>query len=128
MRRNGLEGGTTVDAQQARERLQGMLSDLEGSVSTLEREKPGDDPGEQVRFDQDPGDAASLITEADREGAVLDAARAQREQVLAALARVEDGSYGRCVECGTQLSAERLDARPEAARCIDCQTASEGVR
>lgn len=117
-----------MDAQQARERLHEMLSDLDGSVSTLEREKPGEDPGEQVRFDQDPGDAASLITEADREGAVLDAARVQREQVLAALARVEDGSYGRCVDCGAELSAERLEARPEAARCISCQTASEGAR
>lgn len=117
-----------MDAQQARERLQEMLSDLEGSVSTLERENPGEDPGEQVRFDPDPGDAAALITEGDREGAVLDAARGQREQVLAALARVDDGSFGRCVDCGTALSEERLEARPEAARCIDCQTASEGVR
>lgn len=117
-----------MDAQQARERLQGMLSDLEGSVSTLERENPSEDPREQVRFAQDTGDAASQLTEADREGAVLDAARGQREQVLAALVRVDDGSYGRCVDCDTDLSAERLDARPEAARCIDCQTASEGVR
>lgn len=117
-----------MDAQQARERLQEMLSDLEGSVSTLERENPGEDPGTQVRFDPDPGDAAALITEGDREGAVLDAARGQREQVLAALARVDDGSFGRCVDCGTALSEERLEARPEAARCIDCQTASEGVR
>lgn len=117
-----------MDAEQARERLQAMLSDLEGSVSTLERESPGDDPGESVRFDHDPGDAASLITEADREGAVLDAARGQREQVLAALARVDEGSYGRCVDCGAELSAERLEARPEAARCFDCQTAAEGRR
>lgn len=117
-----------MDAEQVRERLQEMLSDLEGSVSTLERESPGEDPGEQVRFDQDPGDAASLMSEADREGALLDAARVQREQVLAALARVEQGTYGRCVDCGAELSAERLEARPEAARCFDCQSASEGVR
>lgn len=116
-----------MDAQQARERLQEMLVELDGSVSTLERE-PGEQPGDAMTFDPDPGDAASTITEGDRETAVIDAAKGQRTQVVAALARLDDGSYGRCVDCGAELSAERLDARPEAARCITCQTASEGVR
>ena len=40
--------------------------------------------------------------------------------VKRALARIEDGSYGECVRCGLAISAARLDARPEAALCIDC--------
>jgi len=121
-------GGNTVDAEQARARLQELLSELDGSVATLEHEGPVDDTAELSHYDQHPADAASTISEADRESALIDAARGQREQVLAALARIDDGTYGRCVDCGTELTAERLDARPEAARCISCQTAAEGAR
>jgi DnaK suppressor protein len=41
--------------------------------------------------------------------------------VNAALKRIEDGSYGECVDCGTHIAEARLHAAPEAARCIPCQ-------
>lgn len=45
----------------------------------------------------------------------------QRERdVDAALARIEDGSYGTCTGCGSEIPAERLDADPAAPTCIDC--------
>lgn len=37
-----------------------------------------------------------------------------------ALSRIENGSYGECVRCGTAIAPERLEARPEAALCISC--------
>jgi RNA polymerase-binding transcription factor DksA len=40
--------------------------------------------------------------------------------VKRALSRVRDGTYGTCVRCGNQISEARLEARPEAALCIDC--------
>ena len=40
--------------------------------------------------------------------------------VKRALARIEDGTYGECVRCGADISLARLEARPEAALCIDC--------
>ena len=40
--------------------------------------------------------------------------------VRAALARVEDGSYGECTRCGEDVGEKRLDAYPEAALCINC--------
>lgn len=43
-------------------------------------------------------------------------------EIEAALARLDDGTYGKCVACGEEISTERLDALPAAARCIDCQT------
>jgi RNA polymerase-binding transcription factor DksA len=45
----------------------------------------------------------------------------QRSAVLAALRRLENGVYGRCVDCGQPVSEGRLDARPDAARCVICQ-------
>jgi len=52
--------------------------------------------------------------------------RAKEAQVLRlALARIEDGSYGDCEECGQPIGASRLLARPEARLCIACQTRAE---
>src|SRR5438045_1286554 len=39
----------------------------------------------------------------------------------AALKRIEDGTYGICTNCGKQIPEERLEARPWATLCIDCQ-------
>lgn len=40
--------------------------------------------------------------------------------VKAALARVDEGSYGECTRCGEDVGAKRLEAYPEAALCIAC--------
>ena len=47
------------------------------------------------------------------------------QAVKAALQRMADGDYGECVNCGKKVSAERLQASPAAARCIQCQTLLE---
>jgi DnaK suppressor protein len=38
--------------------------------------------------------------------------------VVAAMRRLEDGSYGRCDECGGPIGAERLEALPWAVLCV----------
>lgn len=47
------------------------------------------------------------------------------EQILsdidAALDRVKQGTFGRCLGCGEQIATDRLEALPWAERCIDCQ-------
>jgi DnaK suppressor protein len=52
--------------------------------------------------------------------ALLAQARADLDALTAALARVEDGSYGTCRTCGAPIGDERLAARPAAAECISC--------
>ena len=47
------------------------------------------------------------------------------EAVRAALARIEDGSYGACQDCGADIGLPRLHAFPAALRCIGCQTKAE---
>ena len=46
---------------------------------------------------------------------------AELHEVDAALARIEDDTYGTCLECGAPIPFARLDAYPMAARCIACQ-------
>ena len=50
---------------------------------------------------------------------------AQMQVVKHALAKIDDGSYGLCEECGNDIGFSRLQARPEARLCITCQTRAE---
>ncbi len=43
----------------------------------------------------------------------------------AALQRIEDGTYGKCVNCGAPIPEERLEAMPWATLCIDCKRKEE---
>jgi DnaK suppressor protein len=65
--------------------------------------------------------AASQVFEQQRDLALRDRARQQLELVEAALGRIDDGTFGSCQRCGRPIAAERLEALPWAAYCIDCQ-------
>jgi DnaK suppressor protein len=42
-----------------------------------------------------------------------------------ALGRIEDGTYGFCLNCGTAMTEKRLNAVPWAPYCLECQELSE---
>jgi len=60
-------------------------------------------------------------------GALLDLGFtfAELQRHVAALARIEDGTYGKCEECGETIGLERLKARPVTTLCIDCKSLQE---
>lgn len=101
----------------ARKRLEEMRDDLERTLAVLRGEHPLMRGGTA-----EPGDAGSNLTEADRNAASVHTATTQRTQVLAALARVDDGSYGQCTDCGNPVPDQRLEARPATPRCVPCQS------
>lgn len=41
-------------------------------------------------------------------------------EIQSALARIDGGTYGICVECGEEISEGRLQVVPEATRCVNC--------
>jgi RNA polymerase-binding transcription factor DksA len=43
------------------------------------------------------------------------------DEIDAALDRIDSGTYGRCVTCGSAVPLERLEVRPFAATCVSCQ-------
>jgi RNA polymerase-binding transcription factor len=65
--------------------------------------------------------AATQVFEQQRDLALRDRAIQHLELVDAALARIDAGTFGRCTRCGKPIAAERLEALPWAAWCIDCQ-------
>jgi DnaK suppressor protein len=50
------------------------------------------------------------------------------DKVVAALKRLEEGSYGYCYECGDEVAEQRLRALPFAARCKACEEVRETAR
>lgn len=51
------------------------------------------------------------------------------QEVEHAIARMDDGEYGTCMECGEKISKKRLDAVPWARYCVPCQERVEqGIR
>jgi DnaK suppressor protein len=42
------------------------------------------------------------------------------EKLERALAKLDEGSYGRCDRCGEPIAPGRLEAAPESSLCIDC--------
>jgi len=47
------------------------------------------------------------------------------ESIDAALERIEDGQYGKCVNCGQPIQEKRLEAVPWARLCLRCQDLNE---
>jgi len=47
-------------------------------------------------------------------------------EVEAALERIKQGTYGKCVECKSEIAFERMKALPYARRCIQCAEAFHG--
>ena len=102
----------------AKTRLEVQLAELEARQARIAEdlaEPLNADSGEQaVEMEDD----ASL----EGQGALI---AKEIASVKRALARIEDGTYGECVRCGEDIAPARLDARPEAALCINCARAAE---
>ncbi len=64
------------------------------------------------------GERELAIRNLDRESILL-------RNVRAALARIEDGSFGTCLHCEEEISPKRLNAVPWAPYCIRCQEAAD---
>ena len=107
----------TTDEQHIAETLRRLLVELEQLA-------PSDAESKQaVTLDQSSVGRLSRMDamqqkEMDREAARRRAI--QRQQIKAALKRLEDGDYGYCVKCDEEISAKRLAADPATPFCVRC--------
>lgn len=73
----------------------------------------------------DPNDRATLESEFALELRTRDRERKLIRKIEEALNRIDDGSYGYCVETGEPIGVKRLEARPVATLCIEAQERRE---
>ena len=74
---------------------------------------------------QDPGDQALTSTMENLRSSLQDSELKEFKRIVRAIEKIEDGSYGVCIDCGGEVSQKRLDSYPNAARCLVCQEAFE---
>ncbi len=70
--------------------------------------------------DEHDPEGATIAADRSMVSALAQAARRQLAEIDAALARLDDGTYETCLQCGTPIPAGRLEARPAATLCITC--------
>ena len=73
----------------------------------------------------DAGESSEADIQEDIEFALIQMKAETLNKITEALARLEEGSYGYCFECGAEISEQRLRALPFAVRCKDCEEARE---
>jgi len=91
--------------------------------SLTEDREPGD-----VQFDEESGEGDTLAVERERDLALSAQARAAIDQIDTAIAKIHEGTYGQCENCGTAIPKERLKALPYAALCVKCKSGGLGLR
>lgn len=112
----------------ARDRLDAERRRLEGLLASLpDRRDEATAGGELSMVDQHPADLGTETFDTERDESIADSLRAELDEVGAALSRLDDGSYGRCVVCGRAIGAERLTALPATPYCVDDAAAAEAA-
>jgi DnaK suppressor protein len=98
------------------ERKRDILSEAERAVGEIHgTEETLADPTDRASVESD---RIFLLRMKDRERKLL-------SKIDEAFARLHDGSYGRCEECGSEIGVERLRARPVTTLCIQCKSEQE---
>ena len=65
-------------------------------------------------------DHDTIQEDLDQTRTLIGGVRADLQQALRALSRIEAGTFGQCVGCGNPIASARLEAIPEAERCSNC--------
>ena len=105
----------TTDTDQIRAVLTAKNDEIDEQLGVLEQ-RP-DDQG-SISFGKRVGEGTSMAVDRLSQVAVHDKLQITRGDVDRALAKLEDGTYGRCDVCGEPVGAERLDALPWAVLCV----------
>ena len=105
------------DTAAAKARLEASLAELESRLSNIAHDLAEPPNADWDEFAVEQEDDVSL----ERQGALVEKEIASIQR---ALGRIKDGSYGICVRCGEEIAPDRLEARPEAALCINCARAA----
>ena len=98
-------------------RIQGDLDALGAEIATLGvgQQAEGSGTGNHM------ADEATDIAEQERDLALIGNLQERMRDVERAQARLDEGKYGICDNCGETIPAERLEARPFATHCVNCQ-------
>jgi RNA polymerase-binding transcription factor DksA len=120
---------TRADLQRYRDKLEELAARLRGDVTSLRAEALRNTGGEvSGNLSNVPLHQADLGTDHFDQETNLNLLEMQGQtlgEVSAALERIRADTYGKCQECGKEISKGRLDALPYTPYCINCASQAQ---
>jgi DnaK suppressor protein len=119
---------SAVDTNRFRELLIDERKRVVAAIENLHEDHVGtlsDEAGEEVAFDNHLADTATETYDRELDYSLEENSEHVLADIDAALKRIEDGTYGICTNHGEEIPVARLEARPWATLCIDCQRERE---
>ena len=110
--------------------LRRLLEDRRSRILEASRSRRRDVREEGAAEDAAVLDEAELSEadiQTDLEFALLEMQRETLENIEDALVQLDDGTYGRCAACGSEIPTRRLEALPFAVRCRACEATRESA-
>lgn len=111
----------TIDIPHFRRVLEDERATIIHQLKDLGATESGDLTG-GVEFGDGFADAGAATAERTETLGLVEALKTQLDGIDAALARIEEGTFGVCASCGKEISPARLEARPESIYCVDCKS------
>jgi RNA polymerase-binding protein DksA len=113
---------TVVDTEHLRQRLLEERRRVLDAIENLHAENPGsigDETDEPTFQDNHLGDIATATFDREMATSLEENSNHVLAEIEAALARIDEGTYGLCERCGRPIGLERLEALPWATLCIE---------
>ena len=119
---------SAVDTERFRQRLLDERQRVLDAIENIHTENPGSigDETEDLSFQDDHlGDVATATFDREMASTLEENSTHVLAEINAALARIDNGTYGVCQRCGNSIVEERLEALPWATLCIECKRKQE---
>jgi RNA polymerase-binding transcription factor DksA len=110
-----------IDKEKVAARLRERAREIEERRKHVAAEDNEQRDAELADYDQHPADQGTETLEAELDQTTLAILEAEAKDVAEAQRRLEEGTYGKCIVDGEDIPPERLEAIPEALRCIEHQ-------
>jgi DnaK suppressor protein len=107
-----------MDTREVRTALLARLENLDDELAELTAVPR--DPATAVSFGKRIGDGTTEAIDRMTKVGTAEQLAVIRTDVLRALEKIEEGTYGLCDRCGALIPEERLDARPWSVLCVSC--------
>jgi RNA polymerase-binding transcription factor DksA len=108
----------TLDTRAIADTLRARLASLDEELAALTAVPR--DPAAAVSFGKRIGDGTTEAIDRMTKVGTAEQLAVIRADVVRALEKIEDGTYGLCDRCGASIPDERLEARPWSTLCVSC--------
>ena len=103
----------------------GLRDDLKQQKSELQQRLARINENHRRPLETDSKERAMQLENSEVVDALGNEAREELEQIAAALMRIENGEFGFCTSCRDAINEQRLQAFPQADKCIECASLDE---